>query len=221
MQLLVRPYEHRDRGAVRFICCETGFMGEPVEAFFEGREVFADMWSAYYTDYEPEHCLVAQVEGRVVGYLLGATDTRRQIAVTRRAIIPRIAKNTIATKCFWSLKTQRYIFKAIISAVKGEFKTPDVVSEYPAHLHTNIIAGYRGLGLGKEMMRQWLEHLSSHGASGVHLVTTTYNTRAVSFYEKVGFVELFKVPLSLYEGVIEAPVALLGMGLKLSRFSSM
>jgi len=215
MNSLVRPFERRDREAVRFICCETGFMGEPMEVFMEGREVFADLWTRYWTDHEPEHCWIAEVEGRVVGYLFGCTDTRRQERITREKILPSIILKAFVTRCFWSLKTQRYLIKAIRSYRRGELRTPNIAREYPAHLHTNLLDGYRGLGLGTQMMRKWFDHLASHGGGGLHLVTTTYNKQAALFYRRMGFETLFEKPISFYEGIIAEPIALLGMGLKL------
>ncbi len=215
MNAIVRPYEHRDREAVRYVCCETGLMGEPMEVFIEGREVFADMWSRYYTDYEPEHCWVAQVEGRVVGYLLGALDTNRQEHITRDKILPELARKAFTTRCVWSLKTVRCVRRGVRSIMRGEFRVPRLGRDYPAHLHTNLLDGYRGMGLGTQLMKNWLEHLASHGVSGVHLVTTTYNKQAVPFYRHMGFEDIFENPLTFYEDIIAEPVALLGMGLKL------
>jgi hypothetical protein len=51
-QVVIRPSEQRDREAVREICCDTADGGERVESFFPDREVFADLLTLYYTDYE-------------------------------------------------------------------------------------------------------------------------------------------------------------------------
>ena len=51
---VVRKFDSRDRDAVRFLCCETGFLGKPVDPVFEDRELFADYLTSYYTDVEPE-----------------------------------------------------------------------------------------------------------------------------------------------------------------------
>lgn len=54
MSLKVRPYLPSDRQAVRSICCETGFMGNPIDPVFTDRDAFADFFTRYYTDYEPD-----------------------------------------------------------------------------------------------------------------------------------------------------------------------
>ena len=56
-----RKYRPSDRAAVRRLCCETGFIGNPIDPVFEDRELFADFLTAYYTDFEPESAFVACV----------------------------------------------------------------------------------------------------------------------------------------------------------------
>ena len=73
---VIRPYESRDREAVRRVCFETGYMGDPIAWQWRDAESFADLFTSYYTDHEPESATVVEIDGRVVGYLLGCRDTR-------------------------------------------------------------------------------------------------------------------------------------------------
>jgi hypothetical protein len=68
----IRPYRQTDRQAIRQICCDTGFLGKPVDTIFQDRELFADLFAKPYLEHEPEWALVAEAEHRVVGYLLGS-----------------------------------------------------------------------------------------------------------------------------------------------------
>ncbi len=52
-------------------------MGEPVDWMWRDQESFSDMFSGYWTDREPESASVADLDGEIVGYLLGCTDSRR------------------------------------------------------------------------------------------------------------------------------------------------
>src|SRR5437870_9756007 len=72
--VVVRPYVHEDRAAVRHICFQTGYMGEPADFMWRDRESWADMFSGYYTDVEPDSAFVVEIDGSVSGYLLGAVD---------------------------------------------------------------------------------------------------------------------------------------------------
>src|SRR6187399_3554221 len=69
---LIRGYRRSDREAVRKLCCETGFLGEPIDPVYQDRELFADFLTTYYTDHEPESCFLLEVDGEIRGYLLGS-----------------------------------------------------------------------------------------------------------------------------------------------------
>ena len=52
-------------------------MGSSVAAHYRDFESFADMFTSYYTDVEPQHAIVAELDGKVVGYLLSCLDARK------------------------------------------------------------------------------------------------------------------------------------------------
>src|SRR3954468_12059295 len=68
----IRNYRSSDREAVRGLCCQTGFLGEPIDPVYEDRELFADFLTTYYTDHEPESSFVLEADGDLRGYLLGS-----------------------------------------------------------------------------------------------------------------------------------------------------
>ena len=74
----IRKFQPADRARVRELCCETGFLGKPIDPVFGDRELFADYLSAYYTDWEPESAFVLLVNGDIRGYLLGSRCPTRQ-----------------------------------------------------------------------------------------------------------------------------------------------
>jgi hypothetical protein len=55
---------------VRAIECATGFMGESAAWYWRDARSFADIWTAYYTDVEPESTFVAEQADAIVGYWL-------------------------------------------------------------------------------------------------------------------------------------------------------
>src|SRR5438309_1158029 len=75
---IIRKFEPRDRAAVRRLCCETGFLGNPIDPVFQDRELFADFLTGYYTDWEAESAFVLEMNGEVKGYLLGSRKPFRQ-----------------------------------------------------------------------------------------------------------------------------------------------
>jgi hypothetical protein len=43
----IRSYRDSDREAVRGLCCQTGFLGEPIDPVYEDRELYADYLTTY------------------------------------------------------------------------------------------------------------------------------------------------------------------------------
>src|ERR1700758_5582208 len=68
----VRNYQPSDRESVRAFCCETGFLGDPIDPVFEDRELFADFLTDYYLKHEPDSAFVVTKGEVVKGYLLGS-----------------------------------------------------------------------------------------------------------------------------------------------------
>ena len=63
----IRSYRTTDRGAVRRLCCQTGFLGEPIDPVYQDNELFADFLTSYYTDKEPESSFVLEIDGEILG----------------------------------------------------------------------------------------------------------------------------------------------------------
>src|SRR5213082_3839380 len=73
----IRSYRKTDRDAVRQLCCQTGFLGTPIDRVYEDRQLFADFLTTYYTDHEPESSFVVEIDGEIRGYLLGSRKPLR------------------------------------------------------------------------------------------------------------------------------------------------
>lgn len=64
----------------------------------------------------------------------------------------------------------------------------DLYTSYPAHLHINLTAASRGLGLGGRLVESLSSAVAAAGAGGIHLVTSP-GARNVSFYRRQGFID--------------------------------
>lgn len=65
-----------------------------------------------------------------------------------------------------------------------------VADRLPAHLHIDIEEPYTGHGNGRKLMEALLTRLRMDGVRGVVLGVEVSNTRAVRFYERIGFEKL-------------------------------
>ena len=185
-ELTIRPYQPEDRPALMRIAADTAFFGAAIEAYMEDRNVFLDAFYAYYTDLEPEHAWVACADGSVVGFLTGCMDGHVHEQKYRRTILPGLIGNLLRGKYRFGKRSLGYMAGLLGGLLRGEFTQVDQEA-YPAHLHINVDAAWRGQGLGQQLMETYLQQLRGLGVPGVYLETTSLNEAACRLYEKMGF----------------------------------
>jgi ribosomal protein S18 acetylase RimI-like enzyme len=179
----IRAYQPGDREAIRRICCETGYIGEPIDWLWRDRESFADLITRYYTEREPESILVATRGDRVVGYLTGCVDSARARGASVREIRRLLRNGALLCPGFAS-----FLGRALIDVVRDRGAPEEALDDarWPAHLHIDFLPEGRGRGLGRRIMDRWFERLRGLGVPGVHLGTFAENQAAIAFFEACG-----------------------------------
>ena len=211
---MIRPYRPEDEAAIRRLYADTAFFGEPVEAYFDDRELFADLGIAVYLEAFAEHALVAEEEGAVAGYILGspAGDGAVHGKVVRR--LPAVLRRLLRGRYRLGRRTLYYFVDNALAGVRGGLL--EIRDErYPANLHINLSRGYRGRGLGSRLLAAYLEHLRGLDVAGVHAVTPDRNPGAARLFEKAGFRLLERRPTPVWRRYRPEGVTLLGYGLRL------
>jgi ribosomal protein S18 acetylase RimI-like enzyme len=175
--LILRPAEPGDLAAVHDICLDTATKGDLDDVDLIGY-VYADPYLAL----APELCFVIADDEGVAGYTVGAVDTVDFYRRWREEWTPRFAdrypKPTRETSRHESL---------VLSLHNPERFLPDSLGDYPSHLHINLDARARRQGWGTKLLAALFDVQRQAGSPGVHLVTSTGNTRAIAFYHTVGF----------------------------------
>lgn len=209
----IRKFEARDRAALRKIAHDTALMGEPASLFFEGEKIFTDALTLYFTDYEPESCLVAEKDGEVVGYLVGTKDRDSSEKIISQKITLPLFIEALKSGVFLKKKNVIFIFNALASMAKGEFNAPHFNTQYPAELHINIKKGFRGLNAGSMLITAFLDYLRRQKVIGVHLATMS--KEGADFFEKNGFELLCAGKRSYFRHILKRDVPLYIYGKKL------
>jgi ribosomal protein S18 acetylase RimI-like enzyme len=186
-EIVIRPYEAPDRAGVRRVCYETGFMGEPVDWLWRDRESFSDMFSGYWTDREPGSASVAELDGEIVGYLLGCADSRKVWNAGKL-----LAHHAFRRGCIVRPGTSgvflRMMTDGISDAIHHRLPPPTYYDKrWPAHLHIDLMPVCRGRHVGTKLVTGWLDTLRAEGVAGCHLQTMSENDNAIAFFEKIGF----------------------------------
>jgi ribosomal protein S18 acetylase RimI-like enzyme len=185
-QLRIRRYGTRDREAVYDICVRTADNGDDASDKFTDLGLLPDIWAGPYLFFEPELAFVLDDGRRPVGYVLGTVDTAAFVRSYRKTWLPLMAG-------------RRSRLPDAPSNPDGElldvFHNPErmlrpELARYPAHLHIDILVGYRGAGNGRRLIDTFAGAAARAGAAGVHVGVGSANGRAQGFYERLGFVKL-------------------------------
>lgn len=208
--VIIREFNKRDRQEVRNIAYDTAFIGKPAPAFFEGKEIVCDALVLYFTDYEPQSCFVAETNGRVAGYLVGAKNKADSEKIIMNKIAPRLLRDALLTGVLLRKKNIIFIFNLLSAIIKGEFKMPDFTQRYPAAFHINIDRGYRGLNIGSRLVATYLDYLTKEKIAGVHLATLS--SGAGEFFSRQGFELLHSGKRSYFRHILheDAPLYIYG-----------
>jgi hypothetical protein len=161
-------------------------MGDPVDPLFADREVFADFLTRYYTDWEPESALVAEAEGRVVGYLTGCTRYRRypliQGLLLTAVVLPKVLRRLCAGR--YGPQSKRFLRWFLFNAAR---ETPRAPSR-AAHFHINILPKWRAREVGRRLISGFVRALAERNVKRVYGQIQTYrDRRPAKVFERYGF----------------------------------
>jgi hypothetical protein len=201
----IRPYCATDRRAIRTLCCETGFFGNPVDSVFQDRELFADLFTNAYLDYEPDWALVADVDGRVIGYLLGSVSPHFDWALMRsgfRAVVKMVFR-LLTGRYAQHPRSARFVRWLLLKGFGEQPKHP----ANAAHLHWDLDRGFRGRGI---CMRLWEVYESRLRRAGMRRCYGAFfscpKRRPETVYARYGFQVYDRKRTTIFASEISEPV---------------
>lgn len=211
--IVIRKFQPKDKDQVRKISHDTAFIGESAAIFFKGEKIISDSLTLYFTDYEPESCFIAEANGEIAGYLIGAKSQVASEKIINSKIAPHLFWEALKSGVFFNKKNMTFILNSLSGMMKGEFNLPDFNKEYPAILHINIKKEFRGLDIGSRLIRAYLDYLREEKINGVHLATMSGG--AGEFFSKQGFNLLHEGKRSYFKHILHKDIPVYIYGKKL------
>ncbi|MDQ6765085.1 MAG: GNAT family acetyltransferase [Verrucomicrobiota bacterium] len=190
----IRNYRRGDREAVRRLCCQTGFLGQPIDPVYEDRELFADFLTTYYTDHEPESSFVIEADGELVGYLLGSRKPLRNqlysfyqnVCLFLRALLRYGRYND---------RSRRFIRWILLN---GWREVPAAPRRTP-HFHINLLPDARKVSTTRALLSAYFAYLYSVGEKRVYGQIVTFESRrGEKMFERYGFRVMNRAEITKY-----------------------
>ncbi|KAI9063172.1 acyl-CoA N-acyltransferase [Trametes sanguinea] len=195
--IYVRPVKYTDSPALNRICLLTGNAGQSAEGLHKFGELIGLVYAEPYAHLPATYgfVMVDPAKGdEVVGYILGAYDTRTYEQHAVDEWFPRAR-----TKYSYPPETNEGATEAdkrFIGILYNPPRAPQAAVDYsPAHLHIDILPEYQRQGWGRKLIAQVVEHLrQERGLAKLWLGLDPKNEGAKRFYERLGFKELQGAP---------------------------
>lgn len=208
----IRKFKKADENDIINICYRTGYMGEDLTGknLFNDVKLFGYIFCLYYPYYEPEHCFVAVDEDasdKVVGYIIGTPDSKRQELQFAFKMGWRIVLRLIFVT-FWRYPgTFRFLIDFALRigikyiSTSFEYGPKNLYNKYPAHLHINILSEYQRYGIGSRLIEKFEQHMKENKVHGIHLRTSNNNHKALPFYIKHGYNKIYEDDITFWKNI--------------------
>ena len=182
----IRAFDETDRGELRGLFGRVG-EGAPPGSLWGHEESEAAVYLDPYMDLQPDSLFVAAVDGALVGYLAGCLDG---------SLIPgeseRMEETVRKYRLILRPRAVAFFARGMVDTAWAAVRREPTVTDFddarwPAHLHINVAPEARGTGVADGLMGRWLDLLKETDSPGCYLQTLSENTRAVRFFERMGF----------------------------------
>jgi ribosomal protein S18 acetylase RimI-like enzyme len=178
------------------ICLLTGDAGKDASGKLSDRFIIGQYYAAPYVFFEKDLCFILDDNNKPAGYIIGASDTKAFNKWFNSFWLPPLRKQYPST-----LNPKSDLEKWLISVINTDTEDNDFVSEYPAHLHIDILPSQHGKGYGKFMIERFVDKCSEKGSRGIHFGVDKKNENAIGFYKKIGMKVLLDAPGALFMGL--------------------
>lgn len=197
MTFAIRPYHPSDLTMLYRICLLTGDNGGDATAVYKDPDLLGHYYAGPYAVLEPALCFILTHHNVPCGYVLGTKDSA---VFARRCeaewFPPLRARYPLPDEADHSADAN------IIRLIHRGQGVDDSLSDYPAHLHIDLLPVAQGGGWGRKMLTHFFAALRQQGVPGVHLGVARINERAVGFYEHMGMTCLKEHPWGFVMGLI-------------------
>ncbi len=201
----IRAYHESDRSAICRLCCETGFLGDPVDPLFHDRELFADLFTRPYLDHEPGSVFVAEAHRQVIGYLLGSVGSNFGLVLLRSGFwtTSRMLLRLAGGRYNGHPRSRRFVRWLLTAGLWEQPRHP----RDAAHLHFQLAKNYRGRGIAWRLWEHYEKEIRAASIKKCYGAFFSHAKRRPEMaYSRYGFQVFDRRRTTLFEPEIRDPV---------------
>ncbi len=182
MTATLRPFHPSDLPGMYRVCLLTGAAGGDATPLYRSPDLLGHVYCGPYPTADPSLSFVVVDAQGVAGYVVATAGTaafeawcEREWWPVLRAQHPQVPDPRDGTEDH-----------ALLARIHHPERS-EVPADAPAHLHVDLLPRLQGQGWGRRLIDALSDALRERGVPGVHLGVAAQNTRAVAFYEHLGF----------------------------------
>jgi ribosomal protein S18 acetylase RimI-like enzyme len=164
------------------ICLRTGDSGNDASAIYTNPDLLGHLYAAPYPVFDPGLTWLLCDSLGACGYVLGTRDSQAFARWMEAQWLPPLRKRYPVPGESEESRDAR-----LLRILHRPYKAFPQSTEYPAHLHIDLLPRAQGQGWGRKLLEVFLGRLRELGVPGVHLGVGGRNKNAMAFYERMGF----------------------------------
>lgn len=192
----IRPYKPSDLDSLYTICLKTGDSGKDATCKYKDPKLLGHLYSAPYAVLEPELTFIVTLDGTPSGYILGTKNSNEFYNRSEAEWFPALRKKYLLPEADDVSPDAN-----IIRLIHNGYVFKKELTDYPAHLHIDLLPNTQGKGIGKRIMQVFIDKLKELNVPALHLEVGKKNLAAVGFYKKMGFHEIVEYEYSIAFGM--------------------
>jgi GNAT superfamily N-acetyltransferase len=183
--LTIRPARADDLDAVFDVCLKTADAGCDGSALYSEPRLPGYLWAAPYCVLEPDFAFVLADSERAIGYVIAAPDSAEFDRRLEAEWWPEVRRQLAGFR-----PATAHDVKAMERLGRSEPDPEWLLTDFPAHMHIDLLPHVQASGWGRRMMETEFATLRAHCVAGVHLGVSPTNERAIAFYRHLGLEDI-------------------------------
>ena len=170
------------------VCLKTANEGKDATKLFSDPYLVGQYYVAPYVVYPKAICFVTEYENIPQGYVVAVPETITYKEWLEEHWLAPLRKQFPQNEPFFSEKQTKIINILHDRGYQEFYNGLEWYTNYPAHLHINLLPVIQGQGAGSKLIESLFKELKEQNIAGLHLNIRFTNPSALQFYKKMGFI---------------------------------